>query len=108
MAGITIVIRKADKVPGSMLMQLKSVLDTSLGEAKQRLTAGSKLIEEELFGNDHDEVAERLRQTVGLLKQYNIDFSIHETGEGRELDNPDLDFWTISEETMMNILARSE
>lgn len=107
MVGIKTLIKNADNSSPSLLMNLKKLLKLPLQEVRERLIQGKVFLELELFGNNHEEVSKILRNCVSILKKSSISFSIHETGEGREQANPDINFWEISEETMMNILDRS-
>lgn len=104
MANISIYIKEVENVEPMVLFKLKNATSSSLSDIKFLLAPGRMFLREELFMNDHEEVATRIKAIIKILKEGNVNFSIHEMGEGHEEENADIDFWKISEETMNNIL----
>ncbi len=95
---IMVVVR--DEPPARVLVNLHRILGLGLSEVRNRLRTGRPIVDVEMFGNDHDDVAKTLMAV--LVELQDTDYTIHEcvdTGTPSPRNR-------ITPEVLRNILGR--
>jgi len=98
------VTRLADVIPA-----IRKITGLGISDVKQRIESGRPLVEYALFYNDHDEIAERLRELMAELPRHGAKLRLFELEEGEEFESmPNASKYEISPEAMENILLSHE
>jgi hypothetical protein len=90
------------------IARIREITGKAISEISRCLNSGEALVVEELFMNDHDEVAARLRRLVRELPALDVRFALSEVStdyDGGELPEGDDE---ISIEVLENILHAHE
>lgn len=96
-------------VDSGSLMELKQITSASINDIRRAIETGSPISEYALFYNNHDEVAQSLRNLVSFVSSHSMNASFFELEEDenlQDLSNPS-DF-EISSETLINILDQHD
>lgn len=83
---------------------LRRVTGMGVGEIKARIDEGRPVAEYVLFGNDHDEVARKLRDLSADLPALGARARVYELGEDDAFEEADLATNEIDLEILRNIL----
>jgi hypothetical protein len=98
------VTRLADVMP-----VIRKITGLGISEAKQRIESGRPLVEYALFYNDHDEIAQLLRELMTELPQVGVKLRLFDLDEGEEFDSlPNASAYEISSDVLENILSLHE
>jgi hypothetical protein len=96
--------RLADVMPA-----IRKITGLGISDAKQRIESGRPLVEYLLFYNDHDEIAQRLRELMTVLPRSGARLQLFELDEGDEFESlPDASEYEISSDVLENILSSHE
>jgi len=94
---------------GDVMPAIRKITGLGISDAKQRIESGRPLVEYTLFYNDHDEIAQRLRELMTELPQVGAKLRLFELEEGEEFESiPDASAYEISSDDLENILALHE
>lgn len=92
-----------------LIARLRPITGLAIAELRRRIGSADALADYTLFGNDHDEVATRLRVLVAALKSLGAPFSLYELDDNESLKDGDQARCEIDDVTLENILrAHSE
>jgi hypothetical protein len=94
---------------GDVMPAIRKITGLGISEAKQRIESGRPLVEYLLYYNDHDEIAQRLRELMTVLPRSGARIRLFELDEGDEFESlPDASAYEISSDVLENILLRHE
>lgn len=98
------VTRLVDVMPA-----IRKITGLGISEAKQRIESGQPLVEYALFYNDHDEIADRLRELMTELPRHGAKLRLFELKEEEEFESmPNASKYEISSDNLENILLMHE
>jgi hypothetical protein len=90
-------------------MELKRITSASINDIRRSIETGSPISEYILFYNDHDAVAQHLRDLISFASSHSIGarfFELEEDENFQDLSHPAQ--YEISSETLINILDQHE
>jgi hypothetical protein len=94
---------------GDVMPAIRKITGLGISDAKQRIESGRPLVEYALFYNDHDEIAQRLRELMTELPKAGVKLRLFELDEGEEFESmPNASKYEISSDVLENILLRHE
>ncbi len=94
---------------GDVMPAIRKITGLGISDAKQRIESGRPLVEYLLFYNDHDEIAQRLRELMTVLPRSGVRLRLFELDEGEEFESmPNASKYEISSDTLENILLTHE
>jgi hypothetical protein len=92
------------EVPNAALMHIKRITSLGLNEIRQNVGTGQPFFNALLFYNDHDDVAQKIRDLISTFNSNSVEASFFELEEDEELNQSNRDISEISSDTLLNIL----
>ena len=89
-------------------MDIKRATALSLSDIRQAVNSGQPLINFLLFNNDHDEVAQKLRNLISILSSNSIETSLFELRESEDLDSINKDNRKVSSDGILKLLSKRD
>lgn len=109
MSKIVVFLKPDSGSRAAVVAATRKHFDVGIKEIVDRLGAERPLVEVELFGNDHDEVAGRLAGLLDELEESKVPVILFELPEGQEFANRETHrSAVISREVLDNILQAAD